>query len=296
MILTIRNWDGSSQQELTLEELLSQVSALSLHTAEIYDSPDQRQRRDLRECAGQQPRRREVLADPAGRYRKLAIETGYDIRYDQMLWAPLEPWNCPDPHAAMAMYGEIMRAEDGATAIASYHGERLAMLSWMREEELVAIGDAGEVRALSDARSQAGRSYPGAPVSDKMAKIGHYLGKLAKGLILAAIMNLSAGRTVRRLRKRRRAAGMFGTEDGLRLSGAAICEEVNSIKAHRPDLADYQYLSVSRCREVVKELIEDELLEEIEPPRAVRERRSWRTIPRLFRRLLSNREWRGPPG
>lgn len=235
---------------------------------------------DLLEHAGAQPRQRRVLTDPAERGKKLAIETGWDARRNRPLSVPLEPWT--GPRLSMLMYASLMRDPDGAHRIGEYGAPGLAALAWMRDEELIAVGEAGEIHALSDGRPRAGRKYPGAPVGDALAKAGRSLMGNAKGLILAALFNLSSGKTVRRTRRRQHAAETVG---GLRLSAAQVCAEANRIRQRRPDLDGYRYLSLSRCRELIRDLIDAGVIEQVEPPRAVRQRRSWRTIPRVIARI-----------
>jgi hypothetical protein len=241
---------------------------------------------DLGKLAGHQPRKREILADQGKRWKKFTIETGYDWRNDFYDWS-LEPWTCPgDADETKDVYREIMLADDAVTSIGDYSGDRLAVVSWLREEDLISVGDHGEIHALSDARAKGQRSYPGAPCTDARAKIGHNLMDHARGLILAALFNLSRGRTVRRSRKR--AGHAAETGDGLRLSAAQVCAEANAIKSRRADLDDCRFLSLSRCRELIRALVNAEVIEQVEPPRAVRRDRSWRTIPRVIRRLTAD--------
>jgi hypothetical protein len=259
-----------------------QVTAFSL----LQGSNDHRELRktaDLLEHAGAHPRQRHVLTDPAERGKKLAIETGWDAIRDQPRKAPLEPWT--GPPRSVLLYAHLMRDPDGAHSLGEYGTPGLDALAWMADEELISVGEHGEIHALSDGRPKDGRRYPGAPVGDALAKAGRSLMGNARGLILAALYNLSSGRTVRRTRKRRRHAAE--TADGMQLTAAQVCAEANRIKARRPDLAGFRYLSLSRCRELIRDLIDGGVIEQVEPPRAVRQRRSWRTIPRVIARITA---------
>lgn len=234
-------------------------------------------RSELRKRTGQS-RRRHVIDDPGERMRKLAIETGYDIRHDLFLKAPLEPWTSPVPVAGMRAYSDLMRGRPGADLLESWSGERLAELEWMRDEQLVTITeDRLRVVPLSDEAPRDNRKYPGAPVVDALARIGRQLRGHARGIIGAAFANAC----IRRTRKRGKQPGRL-TAAGIQLAARELCEEANRIKARRPDLDEYRYLSVDTCRRVIRELLADGLLTEAEPPRAVREGRSWKTIPRTF--------------
>lgn len=244
----------------------------------------QRKAPDLLEPDGGKPRDRAILTDPAKRMKKLCIETGWDAVRNRPLKMPLEPWTCPVRMGDL-MYGNLMRDPDGAHKVTDFSGDGLTALRWMREEDLISIGADGEIHMLSDARPAPGRKYPGAPVADALAKAGRSLMGNARGLILAALFNLSTGRTVRRTRKRQRHAAE--TADGMALTAAAICAEANRIRQRRPDLDGFRYLSLSRCRELIRDLIEDRVIEQVAPPRAVRQRRSWRTIPRVIARITA---------
>jgi hypothetical protein len=259
-----------------------QVTAFSLLSSTGTTSTrEQRETADLLEHAGGHPRQRHFLTDPEERGKKLAIETGWDARRNRPLATPLEPWT--GPPRSVLLYAHLMRDPDGAHSLGEYAASGLDALAWMADEELISVGEHGEIHALSDGCPKDGRRYPGTPVSDALAKIGRSLMGNARGLILAALFNLSSGRTVRRTRKRRRHAAE--TADGMRLTAAQVCAEANRIKARRPDLAGFRYLSLSRCRELIRDLIDAGVIEQVEPPRAVRQRRSWRTIPRVIARI-----------
>lgn len=265
-----------------------QVTALSQVPISITSTGDLRKLSDLGERAGSKPRAREILTNPRDRAAKLSIETTrtHPITGQVLPLPPLEPWSCPVP-CGMLAYAEIMLAkDDGAYQLADFTGDRLTALQWMRDEELVSISDDGRIRALSDAGFSDARAYPGAPCSDKRASVGRQLRDKAGGLILAAIMNLSSGKTVRRTRKRR--TGQLVGDDGIRITGAQVCTEANRIKSRRPDLGEFRYLSLGTCRQLIRALVDMEVIEEIEPPHAVRQRRSWRMIPRVIRRLTAD--------
>ena len=241
---------------------------------------------DLLEHAGRQPRRREILTEPGNRRAKLSIETCrvHPVTGEVLPLPPLQPWDCPVPCGLLA-YSEIMLAEDGKFSLADFTGDRLTALEWMRDEELICIGTAGEVRALSDAGYKDARKYPGAPCSDARAGIGRQLREHAEELIRLALVNLSLGRTVRRVRRRK---GRLERSDGITITAARVAEEANAIKARRPDLAECRYLSLGRCRQLIRSLVDREVIEEIQPPQPVRQKRSWRTLPRVIRRLTAD--------
>jgi hypothetical protein len=268
---------------VTAEQLAAKAQVTALSQLKSTSPPVLKLRKapDLLEHAGGKPHNRAILEDPAARLEKLCIETGWDVRRNKALKMPLEPWT--GPSGSMLMYADLMRDPDGAHNLAQYGAPGHAALEWMREEELISIGEAGEIHGLSDGRPKAGRRYPGAPVSDALAKAGRQLRDRARGLVLAALFNLSTGRTVRRTRKRQRHAAE--TADGMRLTAAAICAEANRIKARRPELDGCKYLSLSRCRDLIRDLIEAGLITQLEPPRAVRQKRSWRTVPRMIARI-----------
>ena len=239
-------------------------------------------RAELRKQTGMH-RRRHVVTDPAERMRKLAIETGYDIRHDLFLKAPLEPWTSPHPVVGQRAYSDLMRARPGADLLESWSGERLAELEWMRNEQLVTISeDRLRVLPLSDQSARDGRKYPGAPVPDELAGYGRQLRDRADELIVQAVENLCAGKSAGR-RPRRLPPGLI-VSDGARLTAARICEEANLIKAARPDLDEFRYLGVETTRRRIRDLLRAGLLTELEPPRAVREGRSWKTLARKFER------------
>lgn len=273
-----RGSDGTSSPA-SLTDLFSQATELSQHFTEIYDSKDVRKRRDLRERAGRQPRKRTVLTDLDARRKKLAIESGYDIRRHAFLAAPLEPWTCP-VNAGGRMYAEIMLGDPGATTLGDYSGDRLAALEWMRGEELVMVDDDGRIQPLSDGAPRDRRAYPGALVSDAKAKIGRQLRHRAVGLVLAAFVNITRRCTVARISPHKRRH--MERHNGIAITAYDLAREANAIKAKRRDLDEFRYLSLSRCRDIVRELVKTGQLAEAEPPKAVRRDRSWFTLPRVF--------------
>lgn len=260
-----------------------QVSEFLLHPSDSL--PEKQQELSyLRERAGRQPRRRRVLASREERAAKLSIETTrtHPVTGEILPLPPLEPWTCPVPSGLMA-YSEIMFAEDGTFRLSDFDGERLTALAWMREQELVSVGDDGRIHALSDAEPPDRRAYPGAPGSDRKAAIGRYLRQHAAPLVLAAIVNLSAGKSVRRSRQPK---ASLDRGDGVSITAYAVCREANAIKAkRRRDLDEYRYLSVSAVRALIRALVLAEVLHEVSPPHPVRRNRSWRMLPRIVERL-----------
>lgn len=256
----------------------AQVTAFSQHLEDIENQL--RKRSGLRERAGRQPRKREVLTDPGKRMRKLAIETGYDVRYEQFLGAPLEPWT--GPRGSMQRYGELMRGE-APVMLRDWQGPGLDFLAWARDEELIAISGDGEVQALSDAKGRDQRKYPGAAVPDQAAGVGRRLGDKAVELMRLAWLNISRGRLTGRRSRSRRSAAALSSE--LQVPVSQVVAEANAIKARRRDLDEYRFLSLSRGYEVNRLLLDLHVIEEVLPPRHVRRERSWRTLPRVIRRL-----------
>lgn len=247
---------------------------------------DVSKRRGLREREGKVPRRREVLNDPGQRRAKFAIETGYDIRRDQFLAAPLEPWTCPVPHGKRA-YLALMQGEE--ISIGGLRGADLDMWTWALAEELVTADADGRIVPLSDAAPPLVRSYPGAPVPDHRAGVGRQLRDLAVGLMLAAFANLCRGKSVVRARARRRRGRITG--DGIELTAAVLASEANAIKARRPGLEGFRYLSLSTARRLIRKLTGAGILDEISSPKASRRRRSWVMRPRVLRRVMDASEF-----
>lgn len=243
------------------------------------------QRSNLRKDAGKHHLRREVITDPDERARKLAIETGYDIRRDVFLKAPLEPWLCDYPIVAMRAYADIMNEVPGADIIANWNDKaRLDALLYLRSEQLVMVSDDRlKVLPLSDARPRDRRQYPGSPLSDELSKAGKYLGSHADDLIIESLKRWSAGRPGRGHHLRPGAL----TAAGIQLPAHDICEVANEIKARDPSLAGFRFLSVTLTRKRIPKLLEAGVLTELAPPRPVREGRSWKTIPRMLARLVT---------
>lgn len=260
----------------------SQVAEFLLLSTDTKDVKQQ-ELSDLEEYAGRQPRSRYVLDDPEQRRKKYEIETG--IGRDGVTRRPLEPWSCP-VKGSMTIYGRIMHAEPGEFRLADLKGKQLLAVAWLREQQLASIGDAGEILPLSDARPPRSRAYPGAPITDEQVRrrYSRYLRDLGRGLVLAAIANLSAGRSVRRSRKPRKREL---TADGLAITAAEVCAEANRIRSKRPDLAEFRYLSLSACRQLINDLIGTGVLDELAPPTPARRRRSWMTLPRVIRHYAS---------
>lgn len=251
----------------------SQATALSLHYKEISQGiKDQRELADLRQR--RQPKARRILADDLEKQKKLWIEMG--VGRDGVQREPLEPWTCP-VNGGKALYQRIVLADDGAYSIGDFTGWQITALHWMGEVQLISADEDGRLHALSDAEHSGGRAYPGAVCNDKKASVGRYLRSFARGLVLAALFRLSAAR-------KRRKAKLVG-EDGIQVTAAVVCAEANRIKRKRADLAEYRYLSVTRCQEIIRDLVESGVLDQIAPPKAVRQDRSWRTLPRILRRI-----------
>lgn len=272
---TVRGWDGT-EQTVTLASVFAEVRAFRTAYREV--EIDRPKRSDLRKRRGK-PRHRPILLNPEARMRKLGLETGYDTRRDVFLKTPLEPWTCPTTGGAR-LYATIMRGDDGATTLDDYSGDQITALEWMRYEQLIAVGDGGQVHALGDAQPAVRRSHPGAPVSDRKAAVGRQLRHRGPWLVLAAFANI-----VRRHPRKRISAGKRAAMDrphGISIAAYDLCAEANAIKHKRRDLDGYRYLSVSTVRRIIRDLLQCGLLTETEPPRVIRVQRSWRTIPRVF--------------
>lgn len=270
----VKDWNGT-EQTTTMAELLSQVRELCGHYKTI--DIDAAKRQDLRKRKGQ-PRARRVLDDPAERMRKLGLETGYDTRRDVFLTAPLEPWTCVTP-GSMRLYSQLMRGSDGAS-LSDYDGADLEVLHWLREEELVAFGEQGQVHALSDAEQGPRRIYPGAPVGDKKARVGRQLRDVGRTLVFAAFVNIARRKTRKRISTAKR--NSMDKPHGLCVAAYDLAREANAIKAKRRELDEYRYLSVDTCRRIIRDLLKSGVLSEAEPPRPIRIKRSWHTVPRVF--------------
>lgn len=287
-------WSAQGHKVKDNDGAKAQVTALSLHSREIsLGLKKARQCCDLRERAGRKPQARHVLTDRGERREKYEIETG--IMRDGTIGKPLEPWTAPGSYLdSMYLYGRIMNAEPGAYRLSDFEGQQVDVIRWMRDQELASIGEDGEILPLSDAERAKNRMYPGAPMPDDKvrSRFSRYLGGKAQGLVLAAISNLCAGRSVRRSRKVKKRETLMA--DGVALTTAEICAEANRIRTKRADLAEYRYLSLSRCREIITGrrgtpgLIEDGTLDELAPPMPTRRGRTWVTIPRVIRRFVDD--------
>lgn len=227
-------------------------------------------RSDLREQ--RKPKRRERLADPAARYRKLSVETGRTHPVTGDLLPPIEPWTGPD--GSRLAFARVARAADGAYTLDDLDFE---FVTWGVTEELLEVDGDSRVHMLSDASAPAGRKYPGAPVRDERAGIGRQLRHRAVMPVFRAVAAFLAGKVRGKLGRRGKwRAG------GLELRDADICAAANKDIAKSLALDGYRFLSLSACRRVVKMLLKTGLLTEAEPPRHTRFRRSWMTIPRVF--------------
>lgn len=281
--------------DASLADLWAQVTALLQATEATSNSPDLQKRAGLRESATI-PRRRHELTDPADRLKKLGLETGFDTRVNRFLAAPLEPWT--GPPGSMELYARIMRGQ-ASSIMADYGGTDLISLEYLFDEELATGTRDGpdlpmRIVALSDARAPEGRKYEGAPVPDAQAGIGRQLRGHLVALVMAALVNLCSGRTVRRRRRKR--GGLLELADGTQVTGAQVTAEANAIKARTPALAGYRWAGTSRVRQVIRDLVGLGIVEEIRSPKAVRERRSWRTLPRIIRRPSADRIEAMAPG
>jgi hypothetical protein len=267
------------------EEILAGIQAGTLELSK---------RRYLREHQGKVPRRRDVLTDPGDRMRKFAVETGYDTRRGAFLAAPLEEWTCPDKNLGKLAYrdlmvwGKVFRIDD-------LDERDREIWTWALNEQLAAVDEHGVIVPLSDAASPSVRSYPGAPVPDQRAGIGRRLGVLAPALMLTSLANLSRGISVVRSRMRRKRGRITG--DGIEVTAQALAAEANAIKARRPDLAEYRYLSLSTCRRLIRALIGAGVIDQVSPPKPMRVRRSWAMRARVLLRMTEvPEEFALPPG
>lgn len=141
---------------------LSQVRTLCGHSSELPEPADQdtAKRADLRKQAIRRDWGRPVLTEEKTRLRKLAVETGYDARFDRFLSTPLEPWTCANAPSAMLFYGEIARAGDGTLSISGYSGPQLDHLAYMLGEHLITLGVTGTIHMLGDPRHEKDTRYP----------------------------------------------------------------------------------------------------------------------------------------
>lgn len=270
--------DFGDGRQYSIAEINAQVTELLRVTDNI--AREAQELRDLREHRGQVQTRR-FLEEPDARLRKYEIETGYDRRFLAYRAAPLEPWT--GPPGSKRLYRNVMF--DAPLPVGAYTTARArAALTWMRDEGLAGVDDNGLVRPLSDQAPAARRSYPGAPVSDAEVRrsLSRYLREHGTALVLAAMANLMRHLPARRGLRRKLA--LADRRGGMSLSAYDIATEANTLKSKRPDLHEYRYLSVSAVRAIIKRLLGNGSLTEAEPPRAMRVRRSWRTLPRIFAR------------
>jgi len=232
-------------------------------------------------------RTRHFLDRERDKVRKYSIETGYDERTGAYRLAPLEPWT--GPKGSMKLYQRLMFGD--AVALGDVKGGHLGIVEWMRDEGLAGVDDNGNVLPLSDASAPERRAYPGAPVRDSKAKVGHSLRDLGRGLVLAAITNLMRHKPVSKIGPRKLA--FAERRGGIALSAYVVATEANAIKGKRSDLGEYKYLSVSTVRKWIKNLIAGGDIFEAEAPRAVRVNRSWKTLPRVFEKRIT--DWSAVP-
>jgi len=256
----------------------SQVTALCGRSTTIKD--DAAKRQDLRKRA-RPVVLRPIAATKKDRARKFAVETGYDLRHDTFLKAPLEPWTCPQASKAMILYGTIRTLDDGKLTLDDFNGVDLDHLRYMHDEQLIEFGLTGTIHMLDDPDGKSGRSYPGSGMADKRAAVGKQLRDRADSIVLAAILNLARRRTVSKIPARMLADLVVST--GLKSPVRLICQEANAIKRHRRDLDECRFLSVDTCSRVLKRLRMAEVIEEAEPPRSIRACRQWIGVPRVYR-------------
>jgi hypothetical protein len=187
----------------------------------------------------------------------------------------------------MRRYQQFMRSGEPAR-IRDLSADELDQFAYMGAEELAGVADPGDGRGLvlvplSDARAPVTRKYPGSPLPDKAAGAGPRLGPRLAVLVRGALVQvLLAGRSVGRRAGLRRFLG------GYEVTARQVCAAVNAIIARDPGLRErYRYASlwaVQRVmREVLPDLAERGEVEELRAPRPVRQRRSWRTLPRVLR-------------
>ena len=260
--------------------LLSQVSAFCRDSIEeIPTTRDATKRRDQRERV-RRDHARPILTDPDKRRRKWEIETGYNPLTGSFYPVPLEPWNHPDPLGVQRTYTKIARGGDGAVHLVDLTLAEQDHVWWLQREQLVIFDQRTRIRMLGDPDTENAEEYPGAPVPDHKAKIGRQLRQRAAELVRLAWLNITLHRETARIAPTRRAA----MEDprGLALSTRDLCREANKIKSKRPDLAAYRYLSVRTCQRVVRQLLDDGELNEIIPPRRIRQNHAWKTLPRVY--------------
>jgi hypothetical protein len=100
--------------------------------------------------------------------------------------------------------------------------------------------------------------------------------------VLRALFHLSVFRQVKRGRRGRY---ILTGDGGIRPTIAQVCEEANAIKARVAELRGFRFLSASLCGKVIRELIDAGIIEETAPAVHVRQRRSWRTVPRVLKRI-----------
>jgi hypothetical protein len=274
------------------------------------------QSRDLQVWAGRSKKalrnRAPLVPGSPEALAKLSIETGRRHPKTGKPLPPLEPWTCP-VKTSVLLYAGIVKGGDGADLVTAYEGEKRKVLDWLVGQELVAV-DGDAVLPLSDTDFGPRRTYPGAPISDDEIKRTRscYLGERGDGLVMAAWVNLrNAERTqvaatvtvdaprdgeldlpvpARKLKR---------TANGVALTAYDLCAEVNRIIGTRPDLDGFRYMSVEVCRRIISGtkdqyrdgkrirkgkpgLLERGMLTELQPPKAVRQNRTWRTLPRVF--------------
>lgn len=276
----IRDQSSDEIAGLSIGEILSQARALCSDslTTEIITA----KRRDLRKLSLVDDGRR-IITDVAERHRKMAVETGWDIRTGLDYGNPLEAWTCSNAPAARLMYQRIALAEDGTYSLADFTSDAdLEHLDYMKDERLISFGASGAIHMLSDPDAADNSSrYPGAPMPDHKASVGRQLRQHGRELVLAAIWRIRHDRAYSKIHADERA--QIDRENGaVGLPIRLVCGEANAGKARMRSLDGHRYLSVDTCGRILRELLAAGLLEEQEPPRAIRTGRRWIMRGRTF--------------
>lgn len=233
--------------------------------------------RAVRQAGGDYGRPRMTSHDV--RMKKLSIETCRTHPVTGDLLPPLEPWTCDNPNAAIRLYAQIVRAPDGTFKLSDFDTPaQLDHVRYMQTEKLVVVEDDLTVIPLGDAHAEPGRRYPGAPVPDEWNKGKKQLRDLAEELIIEAFRELCAENSDRHSV----GAGRVG------ITNRDICYRANVNKGKLRCLDEYRYLTPETVRRCINGtdsrpgLLDQGKLTELEPPRRVREDRTWKTLPRVY--------------
>lgn len=213
------------------------------------------------------------MTDPQTRLKKLGIETGREHPVTGAILPPMEPWTCADPNGAIRLYAQIIRAPDGTFTLADFATPaKLDKIRYMQAEKLIVIEDGDTIVPLGDAIGEPGRTYPGAPVPDEWNERKKQLRTLADELIRDAYHELCAELDPRH----DHGPGQIA------ITNRDIAYRANRIKGRLRALDEYRYLSVETVRRRIAGLLERGEMTELEPPRRVREGRTWKTLPRVY--------------